>query len=130
MRNPTGRGIRSDSWGDGHYGASRGTRKHEGTDYLCVPGQNIIAPIIGQLTRTVFVYKDDLDWMGCEIVGDNCRLYIFYMVPESTRIMSFVQAGDLIGVAQDISKKYNDKMMPHVHLQFEAFNPELLIQMP
>lgn len=130
MINPTGRDIRSDTWGDGHYGASRGARKHEGVDYLAVPGQNIVAPVSGQLTRTVFPYRNNTNWMGCEIEGENCRIYLFYMIPDDDKIMTFVTEGDVIGVAQDISKKYDSKMMPHVHLQFEAFNPELIIQMP
>ena len=44
MISPTGKGIRVDSEGDGNYGASRGSRRHNGIDYICVEGQEVRAP--------------------------------------------------------------------------------------
>ena len=37
---PTGLAVRgADSYGEGHHGAPRGTRVHDGTDYNSTPGQ-------------------------------------------------------------------------------------------
>ncbi len=45
ITSPTGLGIRNDPAGSGHYGAPRGRRKHNGLDFLCVPGQTVVCPI-------------------------------------------------------------------------------------
>ena len=53
MINPTGKGIRSDAAGDGHYGAKRGHRLHFGLDLLCDPYQPIKAPVGGRISREI-----------------------------------------------------------------------------
>jgi len=127
MLNPTGGTIRNDSEGQGHYGAKRGARLHAGTDYEAIPGQMVIAPIAGKVTRQVQVYNHDPLWTGLEIVGRRATVQLFYVKIDPDLVGQQVQSGDVIGSAQDIRRKYGPKMIPHIHLQISAIDPECLI---
>uniref|UniRef100_G3P7I2 Uncharacterized protein n=1 Tax=Gasterosteus aculeatus aculeatus TaxID=481459 RepID=G3P7I2_GASAC len=48
----------SDSWGQGHYGARRGTREHKGLDIKCNDGSTVYAPFDVTLNGRVTVYND------------------------------------------------------------------------
>ena len=126
--NPTGKGIRSDSAGDGHWQAMRGGRRHKGVDFLCDPGQDVLAPIKGFILRTAHPYGDDLSWKGIVIQGDWCRIKMYYLDP-FVRIGRQVVQGESIGKAQNISLRYSEGMRPHIHLEFEEIipNPELYL---
>jgi hypothetical protein len=122
--NPTGKAIRSDSEGDGHYGARRGAVRHKGIDLLCVPGQDVLSPVAGFMLRVAFPYADDLSWTGIVIQGDWCRLKMFYLEPYINITGAKVSAGQPVGKAQDISRRYSDKMQPHIHLEFEEISQD------
>ena len=124
--NPTGKGIRSDSGGDGHFGASRGDRKHNGLDFLCEPGQVIRAAISGKLTRSR-PYYNDVEYVGCGIWGKGYMVKMWYFVPYEDLIHDQVKAGQEIGIAQDISKKYGGGMLPHIHLGLWSLEPTTLL---
>ena len=54
--------IRSDSYGDGHFGASRdgGARDHEGIDLVVVPGEVVYSPMDAVVVnRSVYPYSSD-----------------------------------------------------------------------
>jgi len=127
--NPTGKGIRSDSAGDGHWQARRGSRLHKGIDLLCTPGQDIVAPIKGFIIRVAFPYADDISWKGIVIAGDWCRIKMYYLEP-FVGIGKEVYCGESIGKAQNISLRYGGDMRPHIHLEFEEIipNPELFME--
>lgn len=115
--NPTGGEIRIDPAGDGRFRAPRGSRLHAGEDYLCVPGQGIIAPISGTFSRIGRVYTDDGRWTLVEIIGGAVKIKLYYVTGIISRVGKYVTAGDLIGEAQDITVKYpNQGMLPHVHM--------------
>lgn len=117
---PTGLGVRSDQAGDGRYGAPRGDRTHKGTDFLCDPGQDVIAPITGEIRRERFPYADDLSYKGCVIVGEIMTITLFYMALDKTLIVTHVNQGQVIGKAQDVSLRYPDSgMLAHVHMQID-----------
>ena len=124
--NPTGKGIRSDSGGDGHFGASRGDRKHNGLDFLCEPGQVVRATISGKLTRSR-PYYNDVEYVGCGIWGKKYMVKMWYFVPYEDLILDEVKAGQEIGIAQDISKKYGGGMLPHLHLGLWSLEPTTLL---
>jgi len=128
LLNPTGKGIRSDSAGDGHWQANRGDRRHKGIDLLCDPGQDILSPIKGFVTRVAYPYADDPSWKGIVIQGDWCRIKMYYLDP-FVRIGRQVTQGEVIGKAQNISLRYGGDMRAHVHLEFEEIipNPELYL---
>jgi hypothetical protein len=130
LLNPTGKPIRSDAAGDGHYGARRGDRRHAGTDYLCDPGQDVVSPMKGFIVRIAYPYADDLGWKGIVIQSDWCRLRIYYLTP-FVGIGKEVYRGQPVGTAQDVRQRYPKliAMQPHVHLEIDSIekNPEFFI---
>lgn len=128
MISPTGKGIRSDAMGDGHYGASRGTRKHEGVDYLCDPNQDIYAPISGVIKRISYPYADK-SYSGVIIEGKHITVQMFYFEPLSDFIGCEVYQGQTIGFAQDVSKRYNSSMKAHIHLKIISFDSAILTEL-
>ena len=133
MISPTGLGIRGiDVWGSGAYGAGRGKRIHKGADYVCIPGQSIVAPINGVIIRQRLPYADRVERIlfgGVLIRGAHCDITLFYLQLDVKLITMRVDIGQKIGVAQDISLKYPG-IIPHIHMQIDSINPELLINLP
>lgn len=127
---PTGMEPRGfDDFGSGAFHASRGNRKHNGVDYACVPGQDIYMPVEGKIERIAYPYASDLKWMGCYLTNRYIGIMMFYIRPNHKLIGQHIKQGDIIGKAQNIANKYNTKdktMTPHVHLQIQWVNPELL----
>ncbi len=108
--------IRVDEEGDGHYGAERDDHIHEGVDLECYEGQNVYAPISGEI-RNLNVYADSTFWKGIEITGTNgYRIKIFYMLCDFVS-GDFVSGGQVIGTAQKISDRYSSAMQDHIHVE-------------
>lgn len=129
MISPTGKGIRNDAKGLGHYGAPRGKKKHKGVDYLCATGQPVLSPISGKIERIAYPYADK-SYSGIVIRGRHISIKMFYLKP-MPMIGEIVLAGELVGYAQDISKKKKSYlgMLPHIHLEIESIDPELLMKL-
>lgn len=127
--NPTGRGVRVDGAGDGNYGASRGSRKHRGTDFYCEPGQDIESPIDGVIKRLSYPYEGDARYTGCVIEGKRLSVKLFYLNVDTTLIKRVVTAGQTIGTAQNISTRYGEPMMPHIHMQIDKIDPMYIFEM-
>lgn len=133
ITNPTGQSVRSDSGGDGHYGASRTRTRngqttryaHRGTDFSGTPGQPVYAPIGGIIKRKAKPYTSGI-YSGCLIVGKKGVCKMFYLLPNPDLIGQPITQGEVIGVMQDISKRYTG-VTPHVHVEFNEFNPEFLL---
>ena len=105
-----------DVHGSGAFGAPRGNRQHEGEDYITYPGETIFAPISGTVTRYPFPYASDLNFRGIEIKNAEYDVKIFYLSP-TAKINSVVQAGQTIGIAQNIAGKYSPGMQNHIHIE-------------
>lgn len=108
-----------DSTGNGWYGAKRGNRLHEGTDYVVTPGEEVFACCSGTV-RVGNVYSHSNKMKLIEIVGTigNHKVQVkqMYVLP-SVKTGDVVKAGDVIGTAQDVAKFHNsNKMKPHVHI--------------
>lgn len=121
-----------DPLGCGHFGASRGSRKHNGVDIIATPGESIFAPITGKVSRIAYPYANDTNYKGIEIIGADYKIKMFYLAP-SVAVGSVVMAGQVIGVAQNISAKHGQSMVNHVHLEvYDKFgnlvNPTDLIK--
>jgi len=124
---PTAKGIRKiDAFGSGQYGALRGDRLHQGTDYECEPGQLVFSPIDGTIVREARPYPDG-DYSGVLIQGKQVAVKLFYFLPDKKLIGKNVKAMDIIGRAQDISLRYGQGMTPHIHLEIVSIDPELFI---
>lgn len=131
MINPTGGNIRNDKGGMGYFGASRKkmlsnklTRyRHRGVDYVCIPGQQVWMPFTGVILR----YKNPYEgYSGILFRGKGIIGTLFYVACEDLVINKEFQEGAVVGIAEDISQKYND-VTPHVHFQIDKIDPELLI---
>ncbi len=115
-----------DPLGCGEFGASRsgGTRTHLGIDFRAIPGEAILAPISGTVTRFPIPYANDNRYKGIEIKNDTYLVKMFYLSP-TVQVNSKVIAGQKIGIAQDISAKHGSAMINHVH--FEVYKDGKLI---
>jgi murein DD-endopeptidase MepM/ murein hydrolase activator NlpD len=136
FRTPTGKYIRADRGGDGRYGAPRSKIKngetyrytHNGVDLICDPGQEIMAPFDGMMTRIARPYVAT-EYSGCVFRGDEATIRMFYFTPKEDLIGKKVKRGDVIGIAQDISKLYEGQgVTPHIHLEVEKCDPMLLME--
>jgi len=123
--NPTGGFVRYDKGGDGHHGAPRGSRTHNGVDFQCRPGQDILMPVKGKIVRLSYPYKYDTGWKGLHIYSNKIELKMWYLTPLYNHIGQYFEAGDCIGAAQDISKLYKD-VKPHIHMRIVKIDPLLL----
>ena len=106
-----------DAGGCGYYGAPRKDHKHMGVDIVCTPNTTVISPVDGYITRQFLPYANDPDYNGIEIETVNNKIKIMYMLPYFEKIDTTVKAGEPIGVAQDISKKYTSAVTPHLHVE-------------
>ena len=112
-----------DGYGRGDFGVSRdgGARRHEGMDFITAPGEEIQAPIGGVVKRVLYPYAGDTRLTGVEIVNEAGQsAKIFYVNPLSVAIGMRVDAGDVIGYAQDLHVKYNQTMTNHVHVEIRV----------
>lgn len=115
----------TDDWGDGSFGASRGSRKHKGIDYKADPGDEILAPCDGKVTKLGYPYApkpgDKITYRYVEITDhQGYRHRVFYIEP-AVNMARQVNKGVMIGTAQDISGKYHrddrNPMINHVHYE-------------
>ena len=127
--------MRNDTRGEGHFGASRGRRTHNGLDIIVVPGSAVYCPIEGYMKRVAFPYgtgRRNKKWLGCAIEGTGLyrgyEVKIFYMDP--FLLGEYVYPNDIIGKAQAISKKYSSSMIDHLHVEVryrgQLINPATL----
>jgi murein DD-endopeptidase MepM/ murein hydrolase activator NlpD len=119
--------IRNDPAGRGTYQASRGARKHKGSDYLALPGEPVYSPISGKVVRTVRAYADTSKYTGIVVQGKQVRLKMLYLQPIA-EVGEYVGRGDQVGIAQDVSERYpNQGMKAHIHYEVEHMDIELLL---
>jgi len=117
--NPTGGRVREgDDYGCGTFMAPRGGRLHRGLDFVCVPGQSVIAPCDCHFSRVAIPYSGE-EYSGVLLVAKvGFTIKMFYLEPEEFKPGQAIRRGDMIGIAQDISVKYPG-MTPHIHLEIE-----------
>ncbi|MFD1192551.1 M23 family metallopeptidase [Phenylobacterium conjunctum] len=110
-----------DAYGSGAFGASRdgGRRRHNGLDLVAPAGAPIRAPISGIVTRVGQAYSRDPELQFVEITSPTTRYSarVFYVGP-SHAPGAQVTAGEIIGQAQDLGRRYASGMTNHVHVEF------------
>lgn len=137
--NPTGKAIRTaDAYGEGHYGASRGRRTHDGSDYISQPNQSVEAPISGKVVRISRPYASGVDanvLQGVEIeASDGTKCWVWYIEPTVNIVNQVVQAGtSIIGKAKTLTNRYKNGITDHVHVRIHTrfgtpLNPETVIK--
>jgi murein DD-endopeptidase MepM/ murein hydrolase activator NlpD len=134
---PTKHGLRKpDSYGAGHHGASRGTRKHDGTDYISVAGQSVLAPMSGVISRITKAYSNGTDariLSGVEVTSsDGTKCLTLYISPTLPSLGHVVKAGvTVLGKALTLNNRYPG-ITDHVHVRVhklgnQALDPQKLI---
>ena len=110
-----------DDTGNGWYGASRGSRKHKGVDYVGNAGDDVYACISGKV-RIGRVYSNPAKslFLLIEIRNlaeqpGNYRVKQMYINP-IVKDGDWVDAGDLIGHLQGIGDFYGHGMPNHCHV--------------
>nr|AGT29864.1 chemotaxin-like protein [Trachidermus fasciatus] len=115
--NPANTKRTSDSWGQGHHGASRGSRRHEGLDIKCNDGATVYAPFDVTLNGKVTVYTDPSKAAinnGINLRGGGLCFKLFYVQPD--RYSGSVRKGQRIGVMMPMQTVYRG-ITSHVHVQ-------------
>lgn len=115
--------IRSDACGDGAFGARRKhgdeTYEHRGLDTICTPGQVVIAPMDGLISRIGWCYADEA-YRLLVIESDPWACRILYLQPSAGIEGRWVRQGQVIGHAQDIRGRDDYRkqgMLPHLHTE-------------
>lgn len=109
-----------DGYGCGHFGASRGTRKHMGVDMDCPPGTEVGSPVRGQVTKLGYTYEDDLSFRYVQVVAEGYQFRMFYVEPD-VAVGDYVELGETIGRSQALHKRFPmtkaGPMTDHVHFE-------------
>lgn len=121
----------TDPMGQGHYGASRGNRKHVGIDYCAFPGSGICSNVAGTVTKVGYPYASTPTYRYVEITTPDMYRHRFFYVFPSVKRGQHIDAGDVIGFAQDIASHWGGGMKNHIHYEImlpgtgrEYVNPE------
>lgn len=126
-----------DPTGHGHFGAKRGERIHNGTDYVAQPNENIYACIsgivrIGNVYKSTKKGKPKMKLVEIKNSQDKVKqMYVSCLLETGDKIAE----GDLIGFSQDISdyhhKENQPKMINHCHVSVwrngKLIDPETVI---
>lgn len=107
-----------DKYGEGHWQASRGRRKHNGIDYVVKGGDRVYSPCEGRVTKHGYPYADDLTYQYVQITdanGDHHRL--FYVYPLG-RVGRWLLKGEFCGYAQSLQHRYPG-ITDHVHYEIK-----------
>ncbi len=123
--------LRNDAAGDGHFGASRGSRTHNGIDFAAVPGTQILSPVDGVVTKHGYPYgsgvggatnQETIAYRYVEVMHDHpehgdLRYRFFYVLP-IIEVGSTVDIDQPLGLLQDVTQRYlNQGMTPHCHFE-------------
>ena len=104
-----------DNWGCGHYGASRGSRKHSGIDIVCIPGERAFCFNRGTVTAIGYAYGDDLTYRIVDITEGEFRWRYFYVDPV-VNVGDELDAYTQIGTHQALGPRYPG-ITEHLHLE-------------
>ncbi|XP_045432620.1 leukocyte cell-derived chemotaxin-2 [Pipistrellus kuhlii] len=109
-------GIRTrDGYGQGHYGASRGSRPHQGVDVLCSDGSTVYAPFSGRIVRQAKPYrKNNAINDGVQISGGGFCVKMFYIKP--IRYSGNINKGDELGILLPMQRVYPG-IQSHLHIE-------------
>lgn len=116
--------IRSDSMGDGAFGARRGSRTHRGVDYRSHEGQAILSPVAGRVSKLGYCYGSGIGGASSvdplryiEITAAGLRHRFFY-VRGYVAIGDVIRKNQVICFADDVCRRYPDTdMQSHVHYE-------------
>ena len=109
----------NDVHGSGHYGASRGHRKHNGVDYSAVIGSVVHSLCDGKVTKLGFPYNDDYSYRYVEVTDKNGFAVRYFYVCPSVNLGDMVKKDDSLGSVQNLGKRYKN-ITNHIHFEIEV----------
>lgn len=125
---PTRRVRKSDNWGSGAFGSSRGNRPHLGIDLVYSPDEQVRAPFAMSINRVSYPYASS-PYSGIAFTATSNSIdydgRLWYFEPNDDIIGKTVRKGQVLGFAQQINSKYPG-MINHLHLQLEKQNEKAL----
>lgn len=105
-----------DKWGCGHFGASRGNRKHNGVDIIWTAGKPFHALTQGVVTKLGYAYADDLSFRYVELTDRVGARWRYFYVKPSVELGEEINAYEDIGVVQTLQNRYPE-IVDHVHFE-------------
>lgn len=106
----------TDSHGSGAFGASRGSRKHNGIDFSAQPNSRVHSVCAGEVTKLGYPYSDDLGYRYIQITDtDGYDVRYFYVRPLVVD-GDHVGFDEAIGFVQDLDQRYKG-ITPHIHFE-------------
>lgn len=108
-----------DKQGCGHWGASRGSRKHNGVDLACEVGTPIYSPVYGKVTKIGWPYgaSDKHHIRYVEIENADYKFRVFYIDPSIVK-GDTVDLTTVIGMSQELGCFYSG-ITEHVHFEIK-----------
>ena len=111
---------KQDAHGSGEWGASRGTRKHNGIDLAAYPGTVIISPVQGTVTKLGYPYADDLTYKYVQVTTSAGEDHRFFYLNPMVDIGDPVWDGETeLGYVQDLGKRYSG-ITSHAHYEIKV----------
>ena len=121
--------MRMDNAGSGAFNSPRGGHTHNGVDFRCIPGSELISPIAGHVTKIGYPYStgyggfqtkgEEAPYRYLEVkCAKHSYYHRFYYVESRVVVGMNVLVGQVIATMEDISLRYDPKeMQPHVHYE-------------
>jgi hypothetical protein len=106
-----------DPKGCGHFGASRGSRKHVGVDMACAPGTDVGSPVRGVVTKLGWPYRGHPEVRYVEVEAEEYLFRMFYVDP-SVKVGDVVELNGVLGTSQALGHLYPG-ITEHVHFEIK-----------
>lgn len=125
---------KTDDYGSGEFGAKRGERIHQGIDYACYPGTEILCICVGKVTKLGYPYadgiggvQDDIPYRYVEVTDGQDNRHRYFYVEPMVMEGSVVTPGTVLGYVQNLQRRYggNENRKPitnHVHYEVIGWN--------
>ena len=116
----------NDPTGFGHFGASRGIRKHKGHDIVSIEGESVVSMISGIVTKIGYAYAEALQFRYVQVENETYKIWLMYLEPsKGIKVGEEVCKGDRVGYCLDVAEYHHNKsprkdglkMIPHLHVQ-------------
>ena len=116
----------NDPTGFGHFGASRGSRKHKGHDIVSIEGESVVSMISGIVTKIGYAYAEALQFRYVQVENETYKIWLMYLEPSKViKVGREVCEGDRVGYCLDVAEYHHNKsprkdglkMIPHLHVQ-------------
>ena len=111
-----------DEWGGGGYGDPRGSRVHNGIDFLVGHNSIICSMSSGTVSKIGMCYRGD-EFRYVEVIDSQGNHIRHFYIKPTVDVGQKIAIGHPIGYAQNLSKRYraddnHTKDMPN-HIHFE-----------